>query len=192
MRSLFAIIFALLCSICYAQTEGPVIWTWDDVRDTQRPDTILAISFERYKLDSLPDGLRAFTNLEMLDLSKNKLVDLPQYIQTFTELREINLDKNKLMELPTVLCGHQKLESLILSRNEISRVSACIGRITNLKYIDLYDNPIRVLPDELESLNFLEEIDLSGIRFSPAFQQSWHNRLPKVNWIFDEPCDCMD
>ena len=61
----------------------------------------------------------------------------------------------------------------------------------NLKYIDLLDNPITQLPIELMNLKYLQEIDFTGIRFSPEFQKIWLERMPNVNLIFDAPCDCM-
>jgi Leucine-rich repeat (LRR) protein len=79
----------------------------------------------------------------------------------------------------------------LIGNNLFETIPSCISGISNLEYLDLYDTPIRNLPVSLEELDHLQKIDLSGIKFSPEFQESWLQRMPEVTWEFDPPCACM-
>ena len=72
MKKLFALIFLLLSFLNYAQLNHGKIYMWNEVSGAN-PDTIHAISFEKYKVDSLPKELWNFTNLTFLNLEKNQL-----------------------------------------------------------------------------------------------------------------------
>ena len=190
MRLISVGIFLLwFSSTSYAQSSK--VYSWEEVLNAN-PDTIFSISFEKMKLEVLPDQLRRFHKLNYLNLSKNKIEKLPDYIGDFQNLNEIDLGRNKLSNFPIQFCRMKSLKRVILNRNSIEIVPECIDGITNLEYLDLYDCPIKSLPSSLASMKNLKEIDFSGIRFSPTFQDAWLKKLPNVKLVFDPPCDCMD
>ena len=192
MKLVSVIILLLVCNCAKAQTDGYVIYKWDDLPINVDADTIYGLNLSKMRLDSVPSNLSKFSNLIFLDLSKNKLKELPTFIGELQKLKELNLAKNKLDKLPIELCKMKNLERLILNRNFIGSLPSCIEYTSALKYIDLWDNPIRSLPESFERLENLEEVDLSGIRFSPKFQESWLAKMPNVKFVFDEACDCMN
>lgn len=192
MRILSAIILILSASISFGQDQAPKVYSWEEVKDSQRPDTVFAISLSKLKLTEVPAGLQKFTALQFLDLSKNKLEELPGYIGEFKGLTTLNAERNKLISMPIFLCRLPGVQRVILNRNMIDNLPECIGTLSELEYLDLYDNPIRELPESLTKLKKLKELDLSGIRFSPSFQNSWILKLPNTKIVFDAPCDCME
>lgn len=191
MKVLSAIILLLVCNCAQAQTDGLVIYKWSDLPANVDADTIYGLSLSKMRLETVPDSLSKFKNLKHLDLSKNKLTDLPSFIGDMSNITEINVEKNKFDHLPIVFCRMKNVERLILNRNFIPTLPSCIEYMVSVKYIDLYDNPIASLPDSFERMQNLEKMDLSGIRFSERFQESWKNRLPNVEFVFDNACDCM-
>lgn len=193
MNKKFGLIFLLLCSGYVEAQETPdyPIFRWEEVVNAH-PDTVYGISFERMKLTELPDDLQKFTSLKSLILTKNKLSALPDYLDQMDSLYHLDVGKNQLTYFPIVLCRMQQLKRLQLNRNPFERLPECLGNIEALEYLDLYDTPIRDFPSSLEQMKNIKEIDLTGIRFSPRFQEAWTNRLPSVKLIFDAPCDCME
>ena len=55
MKQLFALFFLCLSFHDFAQLNHGKVYSWKEVQQAN-PDTIYAISFEKLKLDSLPDG----------------------------------------------------------------------------------------------------------------------------------------
>lgn len=193
MRVLFAISLLLLAKSALAGVPDSVkVYEWENLPDTLDPSEVIALSFHKMKLDELPAKLEQFENLEYLILSKNKLKALPDYVAEFTTLRLIDLSQNRFKELPEEICSLPNLEELILNRNELETLPSCISNAAAIRSIDLWLNPIRTLPETLVQLKNLEKVDLSGIKFSPTFQEDWYEKLPRVKWIFEEPCDCME
>lgn len=191
MRFLFAIILVLICNCAVAQSEGFVIYDWEDLPANVDADTIYGLNLSKQKLETVPASLSKFKNLRYLNLGKNKLSELPSFIGDLQNITELNLEKNKFTFLPIELCKMKNLERLIINRNLMGTLPSCVEYMIALKYIDLYDNPITKLPESFERMQNLEKVDLSGIRFSPDFQESWQLRLPNVKFVFDEACDCM-
>lgn len=189
MKKLFVLILLLWSSATFAKYDFP-IYDWDEVKNAS-PDTVFGISLEKMKLEQLPEELSAFTALRVLHAGKNKLTSLPEFITTFSNLEELNLEKNDLKTFPKQICSLKSLKIVVLNRNELAGMPSCIGTLSNLEVIDLYDNPIADLPESLMQLKALKEVDLSGIRFKPAFQDKWIQRMPEVRFRFDPPCDCM-
>ena len=190
----FELILLLLFSVsCWSQSDSLSVkmYSWEDVQGAN-PDTIFGISLTKMKLEELPIELKQFVHLRKLDISKNKLIELPDFIKDFKSLKVLNAGRNKLEYFPIQLCSMKSVERLILNRNAFTNLPMCISNISELRYLDLYDTPIKKLPLSLEQMKNLEEIDFTGIRFSPTFQEGWINRLPNVKLIFDAPCDCLE
>lgn len=191
MKSLYVIIFLFTANLAQAQVDSVQVFEWEELPLDYDPDTIFHLSFRSHKLDSLPTSLKQFVHLKSLDAGKNRLLEIPQWLDQFEHLESINLEKNRLSTFPIAFCRMPSLKSINLGMNFIEQLPSCIEYTKHLKTLLLYDNPIVALPAELSNLKNLSKIDLSGIRFSPEFQESWINRLPNVEFEFDAPCDCM-
>ncbi|MEJ6777505.1 MAG: hypothetical protein QNK85_09325 [Crocinitomicaceae bacterium] len=191
MKNLFVIILLIGSSFQLSAQVGELrVYKWNEVINAS-PDTIYGLSLAKLKLDSLPQELSKFIYLKRLDLKKNKLTKLPNFIGDFHALETIDLDKNDLIYFPIVFCRMPKLKNILIGNNPFEILPNCISGINSLEYLDLYDTPIISLPASLELLNNLQKVDLSGIKFSPEFQELWLQRMPQVTWDFDPPCACM-
>lgn len=193
MKKTFALILLLTANLAlnvHGQSELKV-YEWE-VAKTADPDTIYGISFAKMKLLEVPEELAQFTALRVLDLQHNKLTHLPDFLGDFKNLKELNASRNRLELFPLQVCRMVSLERLILNSNAFDNLPECIEFARELRYVDLYDTPIRDLPESLTHLKHLEKMDFSGIRFSPSFQKKWISLLPNVKLIFDAPCDCME
>ena len=91
-----------------------------------------------------------------------------------------------------VICQMPKLQRLHLARNKITSLPACTGYLTDLKILDIWDNPLNVLPQELKNLKKLQAVDMRSIMLGPAFQRDWQESMPHVKWYFDPPCHCVE
>ena len=194
MKLLFVIIYLIGCShFCFSQKQNEeiTIYNWSEIQDAH-PDTIYGISFAKLKLETLPSELANFKNLRILDLRKNRISEIPNFMFGFEKLEIIDLEKNKLETFPVEFCRLFSLKQIKIGYNYFGSIPSCIGNLSNLEYLDLYDNPLGDLPTSLANLPNLKKVDLSGIRFSPSFQNSWKARLPMVELVFDAPCDCME
>jgi len=200
MKWTFALIFLLTCStLLFAQApdlwktelDAVKVYTWEEVKSAD-PDTIYGISLAKLKLEELPSELAKFKKLRVLNLHRNKLTKLPDFIGDFQELEDLTVSRNKLELFPLQVCRMPTIKRLALSQNFFENLPDCIGFSKELRYLDLFDTPIRSLPNSLTQLKRLEEIDFSGIRFSPTFQEKWIGLLPNVKLVFDAPCDCME
>jgi hypothetical protein len=193
MKVLFAISLLLLTSSAFAKVPDSVkVYHWSEVSDTLDRDVVVALSFHKMKMESLPVELEQFPNLQYLIVSKNKLSNLPGFIADLKDLIYIDLSQNRFNELPEEICSLTSIEKLILNRNGLKALPECISGALAITYIDLWDNPIRTLPETMVDLPKLKKVDLSGIKFSPKFQEDWYEKLPRVKWVFEEPCDCMN
>lgn len=193
MKRQFVILFyLLLSSTAIAQQQNWTVCSWEVALKSAEPDTIRAITLAKNKLDSVPNELARFTNLEYLDLGRNNLERLPDFFGSMQQLKSLDLSRNKFQIFPLVITRIPSLERLVVNRNQFDRLPESIEALQNLKYIDLWDTPVTIFPEGFYKLSSLEKLDLSGIRYSPKFQEKMKERLPRVQIVFDAPCDCLD
>lgn len=192
MKALFVIFSLLLTNAVLADVPDSIrVYHWEEISDSVAPESVVAISFRKMKLESLPQELRKYTGVQYLILSKNRLTKLPDFLSEMTELKHLDISQNRFTTLPKQVCSLASLNELILNRNELETLPDCINKAQNLRYIDLWDNQIRSLPMSMVGMANLRKVDLSGIKFSPEFQKGWIERMSWVKFVFEEPCDCM-
>ena len=194
MKKIFALIFLLSTTLSFSQdyvVENVVVYDWE-IAKSANPDTIYGISFRKLKLEEVPQELEKFKQLKVLNLSKNRIVNLPEFIGELQFLEDLDLTKNKLEYYPLTLCKNSSLRFLRLGQNVFENLPACIESLQKLEYLDLIDTPISDLPESIARLKHLQEVDLTGIRFSPSFQETWIAKMSNVKMIFDAPCDCFE
>lgn len=180
----------LLSERSFAQTDFRM-YSWEEAKNCS-PDTIYGISFRKMKLDSLPEELAKFKNLQSLDVSFNKLKSLPAFLANFTRLEEIDFSKNKFTNFPEVVTDISSLKKISFNRNGIAQISEKVSSLRKLEYLDFWDNPIARFPEAFAELPNLKTIHAEGIKYGPKFQQRWIGRLPGCTIFFDPPCDCIE
>ncbi len=194
MKKISVVIFLFLINFGFSQefkTKNVIIYDWEIAKQAH-PDTIFGISFKKKRLSILPEELKLFTQIKILDLSKNKLEKLPAFITNFSQLEDLNIEKNKFIHFPIIIYQLSSLRYLRMGANSFERIPTGIDNLTKLEYLDLYDCPIKSLPESMVNLKNIRKIDFTGIRFSPSFQKSWINKMPEVELVFDAPCDCLE
>ncbi|NOJ77924.1 hypothetical protein HNV28_06130 [Myxococcus xanthus] len=107
----------------------------------EAPDTLKSLALPHKNLGTLPAELFHFRRLEKLDLTGNKLRKLPEELGQLTELRELRLRGNGLQELPDSIGNLEKLVHLDLEANCIWRLPDSLARCTELRTINLINNP---------------------------------------------------
>jgi hypothetical protein len=167
-------------------------WTWEDALAVSDKSVVKAITFEKQKLELLPDELFEFVNLRGLNLGKNKLKTLPENIIVFEQLQFLYLNKNKIEVLPYQIYHLRNLIGLDVSRNRLVALPVGISQLSHLRYLDVWDTGISGLPIDLKDLTDLEYLDVRGMTFSPKFLDDWYAALPKTKIRFDPPCNCKN
>jgi Leucine-rich repeat (LRR) protein len=190
IRKLFLCFLLLIESLtCFSQDRNGYL-TLDEARLISA-DSVVKLSLRKEKLSSVPLEITKYANLTELDLGQNKLDSLPKFIAEFKKLKRIDISRNKFVSFPVVLLGLVSLEFLVMNRNQIESFPEEIGNLTKLSEIDFWDNPIKNYPEAFIFMN-LKKIHAEGIRYNATFQEKWKSLLPKTEFFFDNPCDCMD
>ena len=156
----------------------PTHFTYDDLKNeikynkfiTQSencPDTIKWLDLSYQDLDTLPNAITSFTNLERLYLSNNCIHPKQLHkLASLKNLMEINLESNSLSQIPEEIFNFTKLTSLSLSENYIEVIPSQLSNLSNLEEINLYGNKISELPKDMSNLKILKKLDISYNKIS--------------------------
>ncbi|XP_035685162.1 leucine-rich repeat protein SHOC-2-like [Branchiostoma floridae] len=126
------------------------------------------LNISNCNLVNVSEEIGLMVNLTHLDLSRNKIEDLPDELCNITSLRCLSLQDNKLSNLPVRISNLLSLEYLDVSFNRLDQYKANaiqslpddIGRMKELKYINLSSNSLNSLPQSIGYLQELEELIL--------------------------------
>lgn len=175
----------------WCQVGKVKVYAWNEVVNADA-DTVFGISFERMKLKELPDGLKRFTRLKVLDVSKNRLTGLPDYVAGFSSLQLLDISKNDFLIFPLEVCQLTGLTTLKANRNEFDLLPECFGNCSLLTFIDFWDTPIKSFPASFYTLSALKYVDIQGVQYGPTFQKNLRAKMPWVTFKLDAPCNCME
>lgn len=146
-----------------------------------------------FKMDSLPDAIFEFSNLQELTVKRCRLLILNSRIKQLQHLQYLNLDHNRLVSLPEELCLLPALKILVISRNMIHSLPENIGKMQVLTEIVAWENPLYVLPESITALSeTLKIIDLRQIGFKRTEIEKIEKQLPKTNILYTNLCDCKN
>ncbi|OJJ22485.1 hypothetical protein BKI52_07330 [marine bacterium AO1-C] len=127
----------------------------------------------------------AALNQPELDLKHKKLTYIPSEIGLLVNLQKLQLFVNKLTRLPKEIAALKKLHWLGLAGNEMKDFEA-IASLHNLQWLSFAGNNLSHLPQEIESLQNLRELNL---RFNPIYpkeQAQIRRWLPNCEVHFSE------
>ncbi|GJQ71783.1 hypothetical protein Trydic_g11476 [Trypoxylus dichotomus] len=119
------------------------------------------LDFSSNTLQELPDDIKIFEDLTVLNLQDNNLANLPSGIGNLRKLSKLYLNRNKISTLPDEFYALTELHILNLSHNELTKVSEKIGDLIMLQQLDLSNNNLTYLPPGLGYLVRLTDVNLS-------------------------------
>jgi Leucine-rich repeat (LRR) protein len=143
-------------------------------------------------IEVLPLHMNQMPSLTSLCISDNKLTSLPTFLLRSRKLTEVILHGNpwrfpanllaaqwgnkrldlrmqRLKSLPMEIFDMTPLTELFLSNNDLVGLPQEIENLTNLKHLDLFDNPqLRILPWQLGRMTNLTDIRLNSSNSLPA------------------------
>jgi hypothetical protein len=127
-------------------------------------DHVQALSLKDMELDNdVAYFLKAFKNLESLELDANKLTLLPEVLSQMPALKHLSLANNNLQlteQTLKKLSGMRTLETLNLSANHRLGATLDVGRLFDLRYLSLRDTRATEMPKNLARLPNLDRVDL--------------------------------
>jgi len=113
-------------------------------------------------LQRLPESLEDLTRITYLNVGDNPLRTLPpRVIQNMLRLHTLNASSIEMRYLPISVTQSESLRELNLSGNRIHDLRG-IGRMTQLRELDVSINPLDELPAEMSDLVSLESLIASG------------------------------
>ncbi|KAL1498142.1 hypothetical protein ABEB36_008991 [Hypothenemus hampei] len=99
--------------------------------------------YSKANLKNIPETILEMVNLKMLFLERNLLVRLPDnFFDRLPNLMWLDLRNNQLEELPKSIAHHEHLEHLLLTNNNLRELPNELGLLTNLKALQVADNPL--------------------------------------------------
>uniref|UniRef100_A0AAY5L3I4 Leucine-rich repeat-containing protein 7 n=1 Tax=Esox lucius TaxID=8010 RepID=A0AAY5L3I4_ESOLU len=116
----------------------------------------------------LPDGFTQLLNLTQLFLNDAFLEYLPANFGRLSKLRILELRENHLktmpkqLELPEVLEQIHNLKELWMDNNSLQTIPGSIGKLRQLRYLDLAKNRIESLDTDISGCESLEDLLLSS------------------------------
>jgi hypothetical protein len=139
---------------------------------------ITELDLRSFRLTTIPEEIKYFTNLEVLNLAFNKITAISEHIfDHLTNLKSLYLYNNKITTIPEHIFDHLiNLKLLTLSSNQITEIPEHIfDRLINLRKLNLSYNQITAIPEHL----FDHLINLKLLNLS------WNNITATPEHIFD-------
>jgi Leucine-rich repeat (LRR) protein len=118
--------------------------------------------FNGTDLDTLPDFISEFKNLQQLDLSWTSVSTLPPSFNQLTHLVKLNLFGAQLSAIPERIGDLKKLKELSIS-GPIETIPESIFELKNLVKLNLWDAELNAIPERLGEFKKLKELSLSGL-----------------------------
>lgn len=121
-----------------------------------------ALSLSGRKLKELPRTSQShdLSDTVQADLSKNRLTEVPMEVCHFVSLEALNLYHNCIKCIPDAIGNLQMLTYLNVGRNQLSSLPACLCGLP-LKVLIASNNKLGCLPEEIDQLQRLMELDVS-------------------------------
>lgn len=117
-----------------------------------------SLSLRGLRLDTVPDGIRQFSQLRSLQLDALGIEALPEWIGQLN-LVDFGAIDNKLSDLPPL---SRSLESIDVSWNRFERIPVRLFEQTSLKKLRVRECRIREIPEKILGLRRLEVLDCVG------------------------------
>lgn len=158
----------------------------------QSPQGMVSLNLSALRdIDSIPDSIRCRTDIEQLDLSNIRMPALPDWVGELQSLRELNLSNCTSLENLSAINHCESLTGLNLSccwGLSVEELSKVISKLKSLKTLVLSHLDFSSLPDWIQHLPHLIQLDLSecaGLENLPE----WLKELKNLRELNISGCD---
>lgn len=168
------------------------VWFYTLEEAMTQPKKVKYLSLRERNLDTFPDEILTFENLERLDIAMNLFTTLPDSIGKLKKLIRLSCAYGYLTHLPASIGELENLESLVLLDNYLTTLPPEIGNLEKLRRLNLVLNPMQFdsLPEELFNLQQLEELGFEDRGYNSIFSKEERNeirrRMPNCQLYFGE------
>jgi len=115
----------------------------------------------------------------VLNLSRQGLTEIPRYTLARSETEVLDLSHNNMTgALPSEIGKMVNLRVLNISHNKMTGVPAEVGHLKKLEVLDLSYNELTGLPYELGDLQNLQTLDLRGNNYAEQDLAIIRDKLP--------------
>jgi Leucine-rich repeat (LRR) protein len=149
-----------------------------------KPDTVRTLMLNNLELETFPDVVFKFKNLEKLDLSNNYIEKVPKAVSKIKHLKflsvsgnpithnalkfkknnhikDVNVQYTHISMVPRTIARNRNLEVLFLGNNRFEKFrKRDFKKMNKLKALNLYNARLSELPFNVTKLPNLEELDL--------------------------------
>jgi small GTP-binding protein len=129
-------------------------------------NNVTGISLDNIRLNSFPETLLEFNELEELSIYQSNLKKIPPEFSKMIKLRSLTLAGNDLKEIPDPVLKLNRLEFLNLKDCGIKHIPKNIDRLTQLNTLLLFNNSIENIPTSLSKCKSLKRLLLSNNQIS--------------------------
>ena len=128
---------------------------------------IQILNLSKNRLKSLPDGIGRCVQVVSVDLSQNQLDRFPDdFGDVSLKLKFLNISHNPLFDLPKcIFRSGSAMEELHASNIGLKEIPEEIGQLENLIVLNLGGNILSTIPASFANLKKLVDLDLSGVRW---------------------------
>ena len=155
--------FVLLKNLRVLNLEHNAYLYDDDVYDRIKNLHIEELNFANSGLLELNNKIGSVKSLKNLDISGNDIKILPPSFNQLNQLQKINLSRNMNLDAAQVLTTLSQIPAiteLMAQECNITNMPLEIGKLTNIRVLDLKANRLTSLPLTFGSLTNLEYLDL--------------------------------
>ena len=171
------------------QAQPDRIYT--SLSDVKDPSQVYQLKLNYKRLKVIPPQVFDYTNLRVLDLSKNFIDSLPPQIARLEHLESLNLSRNHLHSVPDSIGFLSELKVLNVSRNPILDLPETLGQLTKLEELIVWMTGIVSLPPTCFTLNYsLRLLDMRACPMTYDNQQAIEEMLPSPRKRWDYVCNC--
>lgn len=128
---------------------------------------------------SIPASISQLQRLHTLELEGHFEL-IPQSLWQLKNLRLLTIKSSSLLSLPESIATLEGLVELRLSCKQLQELPDCIGDLTNLSYLGIFDCPnVKYLPESIKNIETLNELEFEGKHFFTELPQIFYE-LPQV------------
>lgn len=167
------------CETCFTSLEEALL----------QADKVECLDLTKSKLKEFPASITQFKNLRVLILNRNKITTIPNSISQLQKLETLSIFRNKIGDM-SPLNDLVNLKFLDISDNYIESIPDGINKIKSLEKLYMGMNVIGYFSPDLGKLENLKFLDLTENEMNRAEQDGVRNLLPNTDIDFSPPCFC--